>query len=71
MLKRCTPLPITAGLGGARAARPLVDPIIDTRNQTPASDHPTPPVGAPTGDKPSGDTPAGDKPADTPNDPKP
>jgi hypothetical protein len=71
MLKRCTPLPITAGLGGAIAGRPLVVPIIETRNEKKASDDAKPPVGAPTGDKPSGDTPAGDKPADTPNDPKP
>jgi hypothetical protein len=60
MLKRCTPLPITAGLGGAIAGRPLVVPIIETRNDRKAPDA-----------KPSVGRAAGDKPADTPNDPKP
>jgi hypothetical protein len=31
MLKRCTPLPITEGLGGAIAGRPFVIPIVETR----------------------------------------
>jgi hypothetical protein len=31
MVKRCTPLPITAGLGGAIAGRPFVVPIVETR----------------------------------------
>jgi hypothetical protein len=31
MLKRCTPLPITAELGGAIAGRPFVVPIVETR----------------------------------------
>jgi hypothetical protein len=34
MLKRCTPLPITDGLGGAIAGRPLVIPIIETRKES-------------------------------------
>jgi len=33
MLKRCTPLPVTAALGGAIAGRPFVIPIIETRTQ--------------------------------------
>jgi hypothetical protein len=33
MLKRCTPLPITEALGAAIAGRPLVIPIVDTRNE--------------------------------------
>jgi hypothetical protein len=33
MLNRCTPLPITKELGGAIAGRPLVIPIVDTRNE--------------------------------------
>jgi len=33
MLKRCTPLPITASLGGAIAGRPFVIPIIETRTE--------------------------------------
>jgi hypothetical protein len=38
MLKRCTPLPVTPGLGSAIAGRPLVMAIIDTRPQNePAS----------------------------------
>jgi hypothetical protein len=60
MLKRCTPLPITAGLGSAIAGRPFVVPIIETRNERKAPD-----------DKPSVGRAAGDRPADTPNDPKP
>lgn len=32
MLKRCTPLPVTAALGGAIAGRPFVIPIKETRN---------------------------------------
>ena len=61
MLKRCTPLPITAELGGAIAGRPLVVPIVETRNAKKAPDDA----------KPAGDTPAGDKPTELPNDPKP
>jgi hypothetical protein len=41
MLKRCTPLPITAGLGDAIAGRPLVVPIIETRPEKKA-DAPAP-----------------------------
>ena len=33
MLKRCTPLPITDGLGSAIAGRPFVIPIIETRKE--------------------------------------
>jgi hypothetical protein len=33
MLKRCTPLPITAALGNAIAGRPLVAPIVETRGE--------------------------------------
>ena len=33
MLNRCTPLPITKELGGAIAGRPLVIPIVETRNE--------------------------------------
>jgi hypothetical protein len=42
MLKRCTPLPITAALGGAIAGRPFVIPIIETRTEkkSPANDAP-------------------------------
>ena len=43
MLKRCTPLPITAELGGAIAGRPFVVPITETRHEKKADD--------PTGDK--------------------
>lgn len=33
MLKRCMPLPITEGLGGAIAGRPFVIPIVETRTE--------------------------------------
>lgn len=33
MLKRCTPLPVTDGLGRAIAGRPMVVPIIETRTE--------------------------------------
>jgi hypothetical protein len=44
MLKRCTPLPMTDGLGGAIAGRPFVIPIIETRkeNKDDSQAHATP-----------------------------
>jgi hypothetical protein len=38
MLHRCTPLPITEGLGGAIAGRPFVVPIVETRTETKPDD---------------------------------
>jgi hypothetical protein len=40
MLKRCTPLPVTAGLGGAIAGRPFVVAIRDARDLGPAGNGP-------------------------------
>ncbi len=37
MLKRCTPLPVTASLGEAIAGRPFVIPIIETRTEAKAA----------------------------------
>jgi hypothetical protein len=69
MLKRCTPLPITAGLGGAIAGRPMVVPIIETRAEkkpdSPADANDKPAAGAAPAE------PTGNKPPDNPNDPRP
>jgi hypothetical protein len=69
MLKRCTPLPITAGLGGAIAGRPMVVPIIETRAEkkpdSPADANDKPAAGAAPAE------PTGNKPADNPNDLRP
>jgi hypothetical protein len=61
MLKRCTPLPVTAGLGGAIAGRPFVVAIKDARglsSSAPPSqvDADAPAKNAPTGDAPPGES---------------
>jgi hypothetical protein len=39
MLDRCQPLPLSAGLGGAIAGRPVVISIVDTRKDTKEATH--------------------------------
>ncbi len=39
MLDRCQPLPLTAGLGGAIAGRPVIISIVDTRKDTKEAIH--------------------------------
>jgi hypothetical protein len=39
MLNRCQPLPLSAGLGGAIAGRPVVISIVDTRKDTKEATH--------------------------------
>jgi hypothetical protein len=51
MLKRCTPLPVTAALGGAIAGRPFVVPIIEARPQK-SADAPAGGAGAPDNHQP-------------------
>ena len=60
MLKRCTPLPLTAGLGGAIAGRPFVVAIRDGRDlsgsATPQAGGDAPGKNAPAGNAPPGES---------------